>query len=929
MNDNYPTSWQPPPLQAEVGRDQDTDLYEYAPVAYFVLAQDGTIDRVNRVGAKLLGVPQHNLIKQHITCYVAMQSQAVFKAFLERVFTSNQTETCEIALVQAGSDLRWIHMTASAEASAGQRKQGRVIIIDMTERVQAEQSLRVSEQFLQATLDSLSAHIAILDETGSILTVNRAWRHFGQENQLQRDQDGIGLNYLGVCERAVGPGSNEAHTAARAIRQLLAHEIAEAHIEYPCHSPTEQRWFMAHLSVFREQEKRRIVVAHENITTRKQIEDALQESQARVTNIINSALDAIISIDQAQRIVLLNPSAEVMFGYDQAAVIGQPIELLLPGRFRAGHAAHVSSFSETGVTNRIMGHSGKLFGRRNSGEEFPIEASISQVRGSGQELYTIILRDITNRVQAETALMANEARFRGIIDASPVPIGLHDEQKHTTLLNSAFVQTFGYTQAEIPTRDLWWAKAFPDSNYRQSVANAWQSEIERMQQSGTAFSPMEVTLRCNNGTNKIVLASAARIANTNAVDHLMVLYDITAQKQADDEKAKLEAQLYQAQKMESVGRLAGGVAHDFNNMLGVILGHTELALDALDPALAVYADIEEIRKAAQRSANLTRQLLAFARQQVITPKILDLNETVMGTLTMLQRMIGENISLVWAPSPYLWSIKIDPTQIDQILTNLCVNARDAISDVGQITIETGNQTFDAAYCATHTDYIPGNYVVLSVHDNGCGMNQDIQEHVFEPFFTTKPIGQGTGLGLATVYGIIKQNNGFIQMISHLGQGTTFRIYLPRHSTSGTTAHDTHTTRPTPGGGETILLVEDEPAILKLSSIMLTRLGYHVISAGTPAAAIQIAKAYVGEIHLLMTDVIMPEMNGRDLAMYLMAHHPRLKRMFMSGYTAEIIARHGVLEEGVFFIQKPFSMKELAAKVREAVDYGKIHESPFG
>jgi signal transduction histidine kinase len=445
-----------------------------------------------------------------------------------------------------------------------------------------------------------------------------------------------------------------------------------------------------------------------------------------------------------------------------------------------------------------------------------------------------------------------------------------------------------------------------------------------MQQSGGAFSPMEVTVRCHDGTNKIVLASASLISNNATDDHLVVLYDITAQKQAEAAQAKLEAQLYQAQKMESIGRLAGGVAHDFNNMLGVILGHTELALDEIDPSLPIHVDLAEIWKAAQRSANLTRQLLAFARKQAAAPKILDLNETVSGTLTMLDRMIGENIDLVWAPAIDLWSVKIDPTQIDQILANLCVNARDAIANVGQITIETGNRMFDAAYCAEHTDCIPGDYVLLSVRDNGCGMSQDVQDHLFEPFFTTKPLGQGTGLGLATVYGIVKQNNGFIHVASELGQGTTFRIYIPRYSATGSAAADTDVARTTPGGGETILLVEDEPAILKLGSTMLTRLGYHVITAGAPSMAIQIAETYAGEIHLLMTDVVMPEMNGRNLAAHLLARHPRLKRLFMSGYTDEIIAHHGVLEEGVFFIQKPFSLKDLAAKVREVIEYGTAH-----
>jgi PAS domain S-box-containing protein len=539
-----------------------------------------------------------------------------------------------------------------------------------------------------------------------------------------------------------------------------------------------------------------------------------------------------------------------------------------------------------------------------------------------------LVTDLTTLKQAQAALIVTETRFRTVIDVSPVPMGMNDGQQNITFLNPAFVQTFGYTQAMIPTLTDWWANAYPDPQYRQWVTDTWDAKLEHMRQSGGAFSPIEVTVRCNDGTSKIVLASAALISNDVADDHLVVLYDITAQKQAEAVQAKLEAQLYQSQKMESIGRLAGGVAHDFNNMLSVILGHTELALDEIDPSLPIHVDLVEIWKAAQRSANLTRQLLAFARKQAAAPKVLDLNETVAGTLTMLDRMIGENIDLVWKPAIDLWSVKIDPTQIDQILANLCVNARDAIANIGQITIETGNRIFDAEYCIDHTDCIPGEYVLLSVRDNGCGMSQDIQEHLFEPFFTTKPLGQGTGLGLATVYGIVKQNNGFIHVASELSQGTTFQIYLPRYSVTGVAAADTRVVHATLGGGETILLVEDEPAILKLASTMLTRLGYRVMTAGTPSMAIQIAETHIGEIHLLMTDVVMPEMNGRNLAAHLLARHPRLKRLFMSGYTDEIIAHHGVLEEGVFFIQKPFSMKDLATKVREVIEYGKANEAPL-
>jgi len=396
--------------------------------------------------------------------------------------------------------------------------------------------------------------------------------------------------------------------------------------------------------------------------------------------------------------------------------------------------------------------------------------------------------------------------------------------------------------------------------------------------------------------------------------------DVTERKRAEEEKVKLESQLQQAQKMESVGRLAGGVAHDFNNMLTVILGHAQLGLMHLEPNHPVSADLLEISHTAQRSADLTRQLLTFARKQTVAPKVIDLNETVTGMLKMLQRMIGEDINLRWQPAAALWPVKIDPSQVDQILANLCVNARDAIEGVGRITIETDNSSIDAEYCAANPEATPGEYLRLTVSDDGSGMDKETITHIFEPFYTTKELGKGTGLGLATVYGAVKQNNGFINIYSEPGQGTAFSIYLPRDvgDKSGQRKKK-GVAAAVPRGQETILLVEDEPGILNIASLMLEKQGYTVLRSETPGEAIRLAREHVGEIQLLMTDVVMPEMNGRDLAKNVQSLYPQIKRLFMSGYTADVIAHHGVLDEGVHFIQKPFSLPVMAAVVREVLD----------
>jgi CheY-like chemotaxis protein len=364
--------------------------------------------------------------------------------------------------------------------------------------------------------------------------------------------------------------------------------------------------------------------------------------------------------------------------------------------------------------------------------------------------------------------------------------------------------------------------------------------------------------------------------------------------------------------------LAGGVAHDFNNMLGVILGVAELAMEKIDPGTPLYDDLLQIQAAGRSSAELTRQLLTFARKQTVSPRALDLNQAVEGMLKMLQRLIGEDIDLDWNPQSGLWSVKMDPAQLDQLLANLCVNARDAIADVGKITIETANSTFDEADCADHPGFIPGDYVLLAVSDDGCGMDSAILDKIFEPFFTTKELGKGTGLGLATVYGIVKQNHGFINVYSEPDRGTTFKVYLSRHLGPAEHFQRAEAAEPTMRGQETVILVEDEPALLKLTKRMLERLGYQVLAASGPAEAIRIAAEHPGKIDLLMTDVVMPEMNGRDLALRLLSSKAGLKCLFMSGYTSNVIAHHGVLDKNVHFLPKPFSLKDLSEKIREVL-----------
>lgn len=392
-------------------------------------------------------------------------------------------------------------------------------------------------------------------------------------------------------------------------------------------------------------------------------------------------------------------------------------------------------------------------------------------------------------------------------------------------------------------------------------------------------------------------------------------------KIADEEREKLQSQLQHFQKMELVGQLAGGIAHDFNNMLAVILGHTELTMDLVDPEQPVYSNLEIIHKAATHSADLTNQLLAFARKQNVMSRILNMNSIVEEMLPMLMRLAGNNITLAWIPETSSLPIKIDPAQIDQILVNLCINARDAIIDAGQITIETGILHIDSIDGAAGPPYpVPGDYVTLTVSDDGCGIEKKNLPHIFEPFFTTKEVGKGSGMGLSTVYGIVKQNNGSIECSSVPGTGTCFKISFPLfHEFVEQNQRGPQAESEIPHRTETILLVEDEPDILQLCKLMLERRGYNVLTTATPDEAIKIAQRFSGSINLLLTDVVMPEMNGNELAKKLQSILPNLKTLYMSGYTTEIASCHKISNEGVNFIQKPFSVNTLMNAVHASLN----------
>jgi two-component system cell cycle sensor histidine kinase/response regulator CckA len=526
------------------------------------------------------------------------------------------------------------------------------------------------------------------------------------------------------------------------------------------------------------------------------------------------------------------------------------------------------------------------------------------------------MMDITDRKRAEEALRETNETLRTLVQASPLAIAVSDAGQKLRIWNPAAERIFGWRAHEVLGRPMP-PLAPPD---HEDTFALLSSRVLR----GEALTGMEFRARRRDGSpvDLSVSMAALRDGRGSICGAMAVVADITARKLAEDQKALLEEQLRQSQKMEAIGKLAGGIAHDFNNLLTAVSGYAELLqgkFEATDPN-RVYAD--EILRSSGRAAALTRQLLAFSRRQVLQPRVLDLNSVVRGVDGLLRRLIGEDVELRTALDPAIGSVKADQGQVEQIIMNLAVNARDAMAEGGALTIETRGITLDDLYRQVHNRARLGPHVILAVSDTGCGMSAETQSHLFEPFFTTKEQGKGTGLGLATVYGIVKQSGGDIWVYSEVGKGSTFKIYLP--CTEGAPeAPRRETTRLRPKRGiETVLLAEDAEALRRLLREILVQNGYTVLLAANGEEALRLSRQHAGPIHLLVTDMVMPQMSGRELAARLSPQRPETKVLYMSGYTEEAIATHGVFDSGAAFLEKPFSPDALARKIREVLDTGR-------
>ena len=818
---------------------------------------------------------------------------------LRRVHPEGAPKSYEFRLTRKDGSVRNIILTV--DAIPGTRRSV-ASLLDITARKQAEEALRQSEERYRTILENIEDGYYETDLRGNLTFCNDSLCRIPGYSR----EELLGMNYRQYIH---SENSEEVFTTFNRVYKTGAPAKG---FSWPIlRKDGSKRYIETSVSLKKDASGRPIGFfgINRDITERKQMETEL----IRARNFIENVEDGCIEFDLQGNVTFCNSAFLKMTGYSLEEYNALTHWGRQPSREEGKRIYNAyNEIYRTGISVRSVEH--EILHKDGSVRIWDVSISLIRDKSGNPVGFRSIGRDVTQRKRMEETLRRSEERYRTILDEMADGYFEVDLAGNYTFVNDANCRLLGYPREELI------GTSFRRQVMEEDIPVLFQV-FNSIYKTGNPVRGFAYRAVHKDGTTGIgeIAAFPMRDEQRAIVGFRGIAQNITDRKRAEEEKTKLQEQLLQAQKMESVGRLAGGVAHDFNNMLNVILGRTEMAMQQAGPNAPINNHLLEIRKAAERSANMTRQLLAFARKQTVSPKVLDLNETVEAMLRMLRQLMGEDIQLAWLPGPNLWPVKIDPSQVDQILANLCVNARDAITGVGRVTIATENVNFAEDYGSSHMECIPGDYAMLAVSDNGCGMSREILDKLFEPYFTTKGVGKGTGLGLATIYGIIKQNNGFINVYSELGQGTTFKIYLQRHAAGTDQAEEEDHQEYNYEGSETVLIVEDEPSILSLCRIMLESYGYRVLTAGTPGEALHLAGEHTGKINLLITDVIMPEMNGRDLAMKLLTLYPDIKRLFMSGYPANVIAHHGVLDEGVYFIQKPFSGKNLAEKVRAALD----------
>lgn len=866
-------------------------LFDHAPLPYQSLDEHGLLLDVNRAWLDVLGYEKNEVVGRWFGDFLPPATADAFARNFAGFKEIGAVEGVEYDMVKKNGEAIRVSFDGRVQRDDEKRLVcTHCIFRDITRQKQTERKLRDSEELFRNLFEHHAAVKMIVDPgTGTIVNANQAAAsYYGwPKEKLERMRiHDINADSLETVNREMARAANRDK-----IQFEFRHRLADGSLR-------EVEVFSSKIEVRGNELLHSIV---HDITERKQTRAALNRERQRFKQILDEFPYGICIIDRNYHIEYINPVLVREFG--------EPGDRKCYDYFQGSRTPCSKCYKELVFQGKALHWSWRSPG---NGRDYDL-VGLPLHSETGAVSMLEVFGDVTDRKQVEEALRRRTEELQAILDTVPATIWFKDGDNNFLRVNRAVCEMMGLPAAAIEGKNA--TELFPDW-----LAEKYYRDDLEVIHSGKPMMGIEQQLA--NGAGELRWVSTDKVpwfdAQGNPSGVLVFSVDITDRKLAEEEREKLRQQLAQSRKIESVGRLAGGVAHDYNNMLGVIIGYTEMALAGVNPDDPLHADLQEILNAAMRSADITRQLLAFARKQTISPVVLDLNETVEGMLKMLRRLIGENLDLAWFPKAGLAPVKMDPSQIDQILANLCVNARDAITGVGNVTIETDMVSFDEAYCAGHEGFVPGQFVLLAVSDSGCGMDRETLQSIFEPFFTTKEVDKGTGLGLSTVYGIVKQNGGFINVYSEPGSGTTFKIYLPcaREQVSQDGLREK---KKESRGTETLLLVEDEQSILKLGKTILEQHGYTVFTACGPAEALELVKNLATPIHLLITDVIMPEMSGKDLYERLRLDNQHLECIFMSGYTANVIAHNGVLDQGVNFLQKPFSVSTLTEKVRGVLD----------
>lgn len=820
-------------------------------------------------------------------------------------------------------DLKKNKMVRQSFADPGKPAESNDISIDPEAGKHTAQALRVAYERLADILESIPDPTFVIDRNKRVI----AWNHatevlsgVAREDIIGRGDSAYAVAFFGkkqpILIDFVDELPNQLDPAYKFVQRSGDKVYAESFLPSVYGGKGAHLWGVAAPLYDRRGNRWGAIEVIRDVTDRVETLERLRESERKARAIFDLSFGFLGLLTPEGLLIEANRSALESIGAQLSDVAGKPF-WETPWW---SHSSEMQDRLRKAVRDAAEGRPVyfEATHRGTDGSLRYIDFSLKAVKDDAGRAVLLIPEghDITPRRQMEQSLRENEEKYRALFENAGDAIFLMQQDRFIDC-NARTLEVFGCREfSEIVGHAPYEFSPQFQPNGRASRASAIEKinaalagppqffEWNHTRHDGTLF-PAEVSLSRVELGERVLLQAIVR--------------DITERKQAEEERSSLQAQLTHAQKMEAVGQLAGGVAHDFNNMLGVIIGRAELMLMNMGPGSHERAGLEEILQAARHSADLTRQLLTFARKQTVAPIILDVNDTVSNMLKMLRRLIGEEIELVWVPGADLWPVRVDPTQLDQLLVNLCLNARDAISGVGRIVIKTANTDLEENHRAVWQGLVPGQYMLLSVNDNGHGMDSSVLGRIFEPFFTTKETGKGTGLGLATVYGIVKQNEGLVNVYSEPGKGTTFKIYLPRVIGKADKVKASGDDEIPRGKGETVLLVEDEPLLMGLVQNMLEKLGYRVLAADSPIRALNHLEAHGDKIRLLVTDVVMPEMNGRELAERAKAMAPGLKCLFSSGYNAEIISHRGVLEDGLEHIQKPFSIRKLATKVREIID----------